>query len=73
MEIPNIEQQALPGFSTLEEYPVGKRYEAHGKQVKKCGEHYADAVSTEAAYNVANALNAADMQRDWAAMISRMK
>lgn len=66
-------QTGLPGLEEVADAKAGERYTCYGKQVKLCGEHYADAISTEAASNIADALNAAEMQQDWARLIAKVK
>jgi hypothetical protein len=73
MEVPKIEQDVLPGFVQPDDPGIGKRYTHSGKQVLYCHEQYADAVTPTAAGSIAAAMNAADMQQDWARLISQVK
>lgn len=73
VERSGVEQQPLPGFTSLPDEPAGRRYTAYGKQVQYCGEQYADAVSSDAANSIAAAMNAAEMQQDWAYLISQVR
>lgn len=74
MEVPiKVEQAALPGFNNEAQPAPGFRYTHGGKEVHCCGEHYADAVSSEAATSITAAMNAADLQQDWARLISQVK
>lgn len=72
MDVQENEQVALPGLEQIT-LPMGQRYSSFGKQVTLLQTHYADAVSTDAAANISTALNAADMQQDWAKLIAQVR
>jgi hypothetical protein len=87
MEVPKLTdnsegQAALPGMmpaepkqATLPGFPSPAisetRYRAFGKQVLQGAKHIADAVDENTAKCVADAMNAADEQEEWALMLAR--
>lgn len=73
MEVPSVAQQALPGFEGEDKGAAGSRYIHAGKQVLYGTEQYCDAVSSDAAVSIAAAMNAADLQHDWAKLISQVR
>lgn len=75
MDVPKeVEQPPLPGIPGPPlQGRAGERFACMGKEVLCDGAHYADAVNADAASNIANALNAADMQKGWAEFIAQVK
>jgi hypothetical protein len=67
---PTPVQGSLPGIPYI---PGEITYTARGKEVLKDFEHYADAVTSDAAECIARAMNAEQAQADWAYLLARAK
>lgn len=68
---PEPVQQELPHIPART--PGVERYRASGKQVLHDNEHYGDMVNENAAACVADAMNRADEQADWAYIIAQAR
>jgi hypothetical protein len=73
MEIEREVEAVLPGMPEPLRGNAGQRFTCAGKQVMCCAEHYADAVSPEAAQRIAEALNNQDTMEYWNTLAQKVR